>query len=184
MWPLTRFVSSPVVVGEIDYDGFGGTADYYPSKRFVSRWVDFAVRQAGGNVEEVACANGSIVLSALSPLDIRLAFKSVDDCFLRAVVMDAGARSGPDQERSAPHAGGDTQFGANGRVALGAGRLRCAGTELPGTDNADVFVAHRNRIVDLTESSGPEGPMISGQISSAACRLLLPPQPVTPRRFR
>jgi hypothetical protein len=60
-------------------------------------------------------------------------------------MMNAGSRSGFDQERAAPHAGADAQLAANGRMALRAGRLRRASAELLWTDHADIScLAHKH----------------------------------------
>ena len=76
------------------------------------------MRQSGGDVKKVARADCCRVLTVLSPLHERLAFKNIDNCFLRAVMMDAGLRSGLDEKRSAPHAGCDAQFAADSGASL------------------------------------------------------------------
>src|SRR5512140_3287546 len=94
--------------------------------------------QSGGDMKKIAGADGCGGLTALAPLHEGLAFKNVDNRFLCTVMMDAGLRSGLDEKRAAPHAGGNAQITADGGVALRAWRLRCTGAELLGANYADA----------------------------------------------
>lgn len=86
--------------------------------------------QPCGDVDEVACASGVLRLAMFSPADEALAGEDVDDGVLFAMVVDAGACAGFDEEGSAPQLRGDAGFGADGGLALRAGGLLGAGVEL------------------------------------------------------
>jgi hypothetical protein len=73
-------------------------------------------------MQKVSGAHRGGVLPALAPLDEGLPFENIYDGFLWAMMVYPCAGSRFHQKRSAPKAGTDAQFRADGRVPQ---RTRC-----------------------------------------------------------
>src|ERR1700731_4305664 len=113
----------PCVVRKVDDDRCRGAAHDNPPKRFQFRWVDFHVRQEGGDVNEIAglCACDRFAL--YPPAYFAGAGEDVGDRLLLAMVMNARPRSRCDLEQAAPDGRSDTKCRRDGGATFGAGRL-------------------------------------------------------------
>ena len=88
-------------------------------------------------MQKISRAHGDGMFSPLTPLNVRFAFQNVRHCFLPAVMMDPGLRSGLDQKSSAPQRRVDAQVSGNSREPQRTRRLRGSCAELIGMDDAD-----------------------------------------------
>src|SRR5436190_23156574 len=83
----------PGVVRKVDNDGCRGAAHDHPSKRFLSRRIDFHVRQEGGDMNEIAGLCTRNRFSSFAPADFADAGEDVGDRLLLAVMVNAGPGS-------------------------------------------------------------------------------------------
>src|SRR5438270_12786737 len=93
----------PGVVRKVDNDGCRGAAHDHPSKRFLSRRIDFHVRQEGGDMNEIAGLRTRDRVSSLAPADFADAGEDIGDRLLLSMMMDARARSRRYLEQAAPN---------------------------------------------------------------------------------
>jgi hypothetical protein len=137
----------PIVVGQIDYDRLGGTAHNHPDKTAIGGLIDFHVRQPRWNMDEIAPARDRTELTAFAPSNKGLPFEYIGDRLLTAMMMDASAGTGLNDENSAPKRGLNSHIVGNRGTALGSRRLSRLRIEARRLDDAKGAISAHDHLI-------------------------------------